>query len=112
MAQLRRQYADFQRRDAEIVAVCPEGADEVARFWAEQELPFQGVSDPDHEVARRFGQQVKLLRLGRMPALLIVDRDGRIRYRHYSRSMSDTPRNNDVLAALDEIARQRDEVAA
>lgn len=108
MAQLRQEYDAFRSRDAEIVAVCPEGQEAVARFWAEQELPFEGVADPEHEVARRFGQQVKILRLGRMPALLVVDRAGRIRYRHYARSMSDIPANEDVLAILDALAEERD----
>lgn len=108
MAQLRQQYDAFRSREAEIVAVCPEDQEAVSRFWAEQEIPFQGVADPEHEVARRFGQQVKILRLGRMPALLVVDRAGRIRYRHYARSMSDIPPNQNVLEILDALAEERE----
>lgn len=75
-------------------------------FWEREEMPFPGLPDPDHTVASGYGQQVKLLKLGRMPALAVVDGQGQIRYRHYGSSMKDIPSNQEVLAILDELAEE------
>lgn len=45
-------------------------------------------------------QEVKPLKLGRMPALLIIDKEGIIRYAYYSDSMSDIPENEVVFEVL------------
>jgi peroxiredoxin len=103
MAQLRQDYAEFTARDAEIVVVAPEKLDAVQDYWKKENLPFVGLSDPDHKVANVYGQQVKLLKFGRMPALTVIDKQGRVHYQHYGESMSDIPPNSKVLALLDEL---------
>ncbi len=105
MAQLRRDYPEFVKRGAEIIAVGPEEAKAFSDWWHEHEMPFPGLADPDQAVARRYGQQVKILKLGRMPAQFIVDRDGVIRYAHYGNSMSDIAEDTEILTELDKLNR-------
>ena len=62
-------------------------------------------TDPRHEVAKLYGQQVKLLKLGRLPALLVIDKNGQVRYSHYGSSMSDIPANTDILTIIDQLNR-------
>jgi peroxiredoxin len=107
MAQLRQDYAEFTARDAEIVVVAPEKLDAVQDYWKKEDLPFVGLSDPDHEVAQRYGQQVKWLKFGRMPALAVIDKQGHIHYRHYGDSMRDIPTTSQVLALLDDLNREK-----
>jgi peroxiredoxin Q/BCP len=106
MAQLRRDYPEFVARDAQVVVVGPEDQTAFRRYWQEHELPFVGLADPTHAVARRYGQEVKLLKLGRMPALMIVDKAGRVRFQHHGGAMHDIPPNKLVLATLDRIIRE------
>lgn len=54
-------------------------------------------------MANQYKQEVNLLKLGRMPALLVVDKQGHIRYAHYGHSMSDIPDNREILDLLDKI---------
>jgi peroxiredoxin Q/BCP len=103
MAQLRQDYTRFVERDAEILVVCPEDAGDVRAYWQREDLPYVGLADPGHEVAVRYGQEVKLLKFGRMPALAILDRDGVVRYEHHANSMSDIPSNKTVLDVLDKL---------
>ncbi len=103
MAQLRDSYDEFVRRDAEIVVVGPDDKAAFARHWEQKGLPFVGLPDPEHEVLKRYGQEINLFRLGRMPAQLIIDRAGRVRYVHYGHSMMDIPSNEELLALLDEL---------
>jgi peroxiredoxin len=100
---LREDYAEFVERDAEVLAIGPEGPHRFKQVWEEQGYPFVGLADYRHEVANRYGQQVKLLKLGRMPAMLIVDKQGVIRFVHFGDDMADIPKNGDVLALLERL---------
>jgi peroxiredoxin Q/BCP len=104
MAQLRRDYSRFVERNAVIIVVGPEGAEAFRAYWEKENLPFIGLPDPTHAVLKLFGQEVNLFKLGRMPAQVIVDRQGIARYAHYGHAMSDIPSNDELLALLDEIA--------
>ena len=106
MAQLRQDYQEFVNRSTEIIAIGPEDVKSFADWWHNKHMPFTGIADPEHIIAKMYGQQVKLLKLGRMPALLVVDRQGRIRYRHYGESMSDIPSDKDILSLLDELNKE------
>jgi peroxiredoxin Q/BCP len=105
MAQLRQEYEKFTERNAEIVVVGPDSEQAFRDYWKKEALPFIGLADPTHTVAKRYGQEVKLLKLGRMPALMIIDRTGEVRYSHYGGAMSDIPPNAQLLAILDELDR-------
>jgi peroxiredoxin Q/BCP len=45
-------------------------------------------------------QEVKPLKLGRMPALLIIDKKGIIKYAYYSDERYDIPENDDIIEVL------------
>jgi len=103
MAQLRQDYAQFVARRAEILVIWPDDAAAVRDYCQKEKLPFVNLLDPGHEVANEYGQQVKLLKLGRLPALAVLDRDGTVQYEHKADSMSDIPSNKTVLDALDRM---------
>lgn len=102
MAQLRRDFTEFEKRNTVIVVIGPEGANAFKAYWEAHELPFIGLPDPRGSVLKLFGQQVNLFKLGRMPAQVIVDKQGMARYAHYGKSMSDIPDNQELLALLDQ----------
>jgi len=100
---LRQDHAQFTARDAEIWVIGPEGPRQFKKVWDEQGYPFVGFSDYRHTVADRYGQEVNLLKLGRMPAMLVIDKQGIIRFAHFGDTMADIPKNRDVLALLDRL---------
>jgi peroxiredoxin Q/BCP len=103
MAQLRQDYELFLNKDAQIVTVGPEKAKAFRKFFKDKDLPFIGLPDPKHSVLKRYGQEVNLFKLGRMPAQVIIDKEGIARYAHYGHSMSDIPKNEEILEILEEI---------
>jgi len=103
MAQLRDDYSLFVSKKAEILVVGPENKKAFERYFSENDLPFIGLPDPSHSVLKLYGQEVKLFKMGRMPAMLIVDPQGNVRFVHYGHEMSDIPTNEEVLATLDSI---------
>jgi peroxiredoxin Q/BCP len=86
-----------------ILAVGPNAASTFRQYWKNEHIPFIGLPDPDHLVARKFRQQVNLFKLGRMPLNCVIDAKGQVRYAHYGNSMSDIPSNEELLHVIDEL---------
>jgi peroxiredoxin Q/BCP len=103
MAQLRQDYQEFVKRQAQVIAVGPEDAQAFEAYWREHDLPFVGLPDSKASVLKLYGQEVNLFKFGRMPAQVIVDKAGVARFVHYGHSMADIPENAEVLALLDQL---------
>ncbi len=103
MAQLRQDYQEFVKRQVQVVVVGPENAKAFEYYWRLHKLPFVGLPDPNASVLKLYGQKVNLFKLGRMPAQVIVDKAGVVRFVHYGHSMSDIPTNAELLALLDQL---------
>jgi len=109
-----------------MVAVSPQLVGLNRAMKAEKNLPFEILSDPGNQIAARYGIKYKLpedlIRIYRqfglkvdehngddswtlpLPARLIIDRDGIIRYAAVSPDYTDRPEPEDTLAALGEIS--------
>ena len=73
------------------------------KAYAKRAFPIY-YDQSDEKIAKSvLNQEWKLLKLGRMPALLVVDKQQIIQYAHYGDSMSDIPRNQEIIAVLEEI---------
>lgn len=69
-------------------------------------MPFIGIPDPKHELAQLYSQEFKIFKGGRLPALVVIDRDGKIRLMHYADSVGDIPSDEEVLALLDKLNQE------
>lgn len=103
MARLRDDYEQFAQRGAVILAVGPNTEAAFQQYWHNENLPFVGIPDPEHRVAVLYRQQVSIFKLGRMPMMCIVDKNGRIRYAHYGASMTDIPETATLLNVIDQL---------
>jgi peroxiredoxin Q/BCP len=107
LAQLRQHYDEFVSRDAEILAIGPDIGSVFRLYWGRENIPFIGLPDPGHTVAEQYGQEVSMWKLGRMPALMIVDKKGRVRFTHYAENMRDYPTVPEMLQVLDGLRAKR-----
>jgi len=58
----------------------------------------------DEKIAKNvLNQEFKVFKLGRMPALLVVNKEQMIRYAYYGENMHDIPRNEEILSFLKEL---------
>jgi peroxiredoxin len=101
MAQLRQDYEKFVKLDTEILVAGPEKAEAFRDYWSKENLPFIGLPDPEHLVLKLYGQEVKLFKLGRLPAQMLIDKSGKVRFVHYGHSMSDIPENKELLELIE-----------
>ena len=100
---MRNEYEKFTSRGVEILAVGPNSPSAFEQYWTNERIPFIGLPDADHKIARMYKQEVNLFKLGRMPLNCIVDLKGYIRFAHYGASMQDIPANAELLHVIDEL---------
>ena len=101
MAQLRLDSDRLAKSDIEVLIVGPENADSFRKYWKKESLPFIGLPDPDHSVIKLYGQEVKIFKLGRMPAQMLIDKSGILKFVYYGNSMTDIPDISEIEKALD-----------
>jgi peroxiredoxin len=97
---LRQGYDNFLAQGTEIVVVGPEDGTAFSNYWKSHNLPFIGLPDPTHAVLKLYGQKINLFKFGRMPAQVIIDKNGEARFIHYGHDMSDIPENEEFLDLL------------
>ncbi len=62
--------------------------------------------DESKKVAAMLKQEIKLVKLGRMPGLLVIDKEGIIKYAYYGKNMHDIPENDEILQVLEKINKK------
>jgi len=103
---MKNDFEKFSSRNTTVVVIAPHRAEKVKIFWSDEELPFIGVPDPDGRLGKLYGQEWNALKLGRMPALFVVDPGGNLALAHYGQNMSDIPADEELLTILDKIPNQ------
>jgi peroxiredoxin Q/BCP len=100
---VRDAAAELRRRGAAVVGISPDAPEKQARFDAKHGLGFRLLSDPDHEVAERWGAWGEKSMYGKkyqgvVRSVFVVDEKGRLAAVHYKVSPKDTVPS--ALAAL------------
>lgn len=85
------------------MALGPDGPNAFKRYWESEQILFIGLPDIKSKISDTYYQEVNLFKLGRMPAIFVIDRQGMIRYAHYGDSMKDIPPNQVILDVLDQL---------
>jgi peroxiredoxin len=122
---LKESADSFAKRGATLVFIAPQKTEHNIAIAEEKGLPFELLSDPGNRVAARYGlkytmhQDLKALYLKfgvdlekyngddswtlPLPARMIIDTDGVIRYAAISADYTVRPDPEETLAALQEI---------
>jgi peroxiredoxin len=106
-SRLMSNYAEFAKRDAEVLVVFPGPSEYVAEFLqksqAEQAgtLPFPLLLDREFAAVDRLGIRADLAK----PATYIIDKKGRVRFAYVGAHLSDRPSVKAMLEQLDSIAK-------
>lgn len=103
MMQLHQDLEEFNIRDTIIVTIGPENAEAFKKFWDKNKYTYYGLPDENHTVLKLYGQQVKLFKFGRMPAQMLIDKNGILRFVHFGHDMKDIPSNKEILELIDTL---------
>lgn len=100
---MRDDYAGFQEKGAEVIAIAPEGLERAREYCTKHRIPFPCLADPKRAVFTLYDVQSRLWSLGQRPGLYIVDREGIVRFAYLGTQQWEIPTNQWVLERLDEI---------
>ena len=106
MEQLLQDYQRYVESNTEVIVIGPEGAEDFTKWWHDHKMPFVGVPDPNHSIAKLYNQEIKLFYGGRLPAMVVIDKDFNIRASYFSDSPGDIPSNTEVLSLLDSLNKE------
>ncbi|MBN2297932.1 MAG: redoxin domain-containing protein [Deltaproteobacteria bacterium] len=98
---MKKDIRQFTDRKAQIVVIAPHEKAKVEAYWEKENLPFIGIPDPDGKLGKLYGQEWNLIKMGRMPALFIIDKKSAIVFSQYAKNMADIPENNELFEVLD-----------
>ena len=102
-AHLRKDYEKFEQMDTYLYPILADSEKNAKKLEEKYARKYPVFYDPTKKVPKMLNQEVKLLKLGRMPGLLIVDKAGIIQYAYYGESMSDIPKNEILFEVLEKI---------
>jgi peroxiredoxin Q/BCP len=75
---VRDNWARYEELGAEVVGINSHSVEDHARFIEHHQLPLRLLSDPEGGVIRAYGMRSLI---GTRRGVVVIDRDGRIRYR-------------------------------
>jgi len=103
MAQLRQSHDEFVARETTVLVAGIAKPHEFENYFTEHNLPFVGLPDPKATVLKLYGQQIKIFKYGRMPAQVLIDKSGTVRFVHYGHDMTDIPKPQEMLDLIDSL---------
>jgi peroxiredoxin Q/BCP len=106
MEQLLQDYQKFAETNTELIIIGPESAEEFAKWWQEHKMPYTGIPDPNHNIAKLYNQNIRLFYGGRLPAMVVIDKGFKIRATYFSGSPSDIPSDAELLNFLDNLNKE------
>jgi len=106
----RDRAEDFSELDATVVGISSQDVESHSSFIAKHDLNVPLLADVDRAVAKAYGVHASLL--GTRRAVVIVDEDGIVRYRHDHTLGLDFQTVDELREALERAASRRAEVNA
>jgi len=97
-----RQSEEFERRGTQVAAISVDPMENSTEMVGKLMLPFPLLSDPRGGLTKRYGLWNEEENVA-VPAIVVVDRSGEIRYLYTGTDVADRPGNEDVFAALDDL---------
>ncbi len=100
---MRDSIAEFETRDAQLLAIAPDSLETARSYFELNEIPFPCLADPDREVYRQYDVKSALVSLGQRPGLFIVDGEGVVRYAYLGWQQWEIPSVEETLRQLDSL---------
>jgi peroxiredoxin len=101
---LRDDYPQYQRLNAEVLAISAESAAASEAYLRAHPLPYPTLIDENHATFDAYDVTSRLLSLGQRPALFVVDAEGIIRFGDVGAQQWNIPSNRVVLGVLEELS--------
>jgi len=98
---LRDRYGEFQRRNAEIIAIAPDTLEHAQSYFKQNDIPFPCLADPARRVFRVYDVKSAMISLGQRPGLFVIDGTGAVGFAYLGFQQWEIPTVDDTLKQLD-----------
>jgi len=102
LAQFQDRLDEIENRGAKLMAVSADSATDSKALAARLGLNFPLFSDPTLDIAAKYGVRQTERDIA-LPALFIIDANGKVRFARIAEHSADRPSVDDVLQALDKL---------
>ena len=102
-ARLRRDLEKFEELDGYLYPILVDNEENAKKMEQKYARKYAIFYDESEQVAKMLKQEIRWIKLGRMPGLLVIDKKGIIQYAYYGKNMHDIPDNNEILKVLEKI---------
>ena len=92
---------DMSSLDATVVGLSAQDVDSHSKFVSENGIPVPLLADPDKKVAKAFGASAPVV--GTRRAVVIVDADGKVAYKHVHKLGLDFQTVDEIREALAKV---------
>lgn len=99
LCSVRDSWADFQATGAEVIGISTDSSRSHQKFGEKYDLPLRLLADENAEVTRLFDVKSWLPKRSAR-AVVVIDKNGVVRYRKVQPLSVMQPKNNDVLEAI------------
>ncbi len=89
MVRLHQEIDFFKSKNTNLVVIVPENEASLTKYLNKNSINLNFVSDSTHKIADKYNQAVKLLKLGRMPAQVLLDKNLNVVFEHHANNMKD-----------------------
>lgn len=104
MERFERRRPEVEAKEARLAAVSVDPIEVSQELATRLRLGFPILADEGGVVARLYGVWHADRKIA-LPAIVVIDRDGVIRWRRVSRSVTDRPSEDDVIDVLGRLPR-------
>lgn len=101
LCSVRDHWSDYQATGAEVVGISTDSVESHENFAAKHRLPLRLLADEQGEVTKLFGVKSWLPNRSAR-AVVVIDKNGVIRYRKVQALSIIRPKDDEILAAIKE----------
>jgi peroxiredoxin Q/BCP len=100
---LRDRIAEFEQRGVQILAIAPDSVEHAQGYFQRNDIPFPCLADPERKVFRQYDVKSAIVSLGQRPGLIVIDREGVVRYSYLGWQQYEIPTVDETLKQIDAL---------
>ncbi len=100
---MRDDYDKLKEGHVPVLVIAPATIEEMRSYWEANGITVDGLSDPDREVLKAYGQEF-IPPDGWMPVTIGLDADHRVAYTHYGKDQRDIATSREILDLMPRLA--------
>ena len=98
---MNKDIQEYKNSGVKVIVISPESLEKTLEFFkfAKFEPNFTTVLDPDREILKKYFV-IKKEDNSIIPSVFLIDKEGKIQFKHYAQHTADRPPKDYILKAI------------